>query len=255
MTGSGALPAPASAMTHAPLPPPAPTLPVPTPTLPPLRQRVAAALPELLLGLQFLLGHWRLYLPGVGPDFFAPLLQAELLAIVATLFMGVVGLTPALDAEQARGRRLLFWGIFAFFLLVTPSLVAAAFFVGVMAAINVGTLLGRRSPGATVQLGARIGVAFLVLFASLNIAGMPEAVDDWRATSPTYTSGALYFLVLAGLELHGFYARLARRWAAATASQPTPEARQLPEDLQRGFAVIGRAAGRLQARLAAWRRG
>lgn len=255
MTGWGALPAPASAMTHAPHPPPAPTPPVPAPTLPPLRQRVAAALPELLLGLQFLLGHWRLYLPGVGPDFFAPLLQAELLAIVATLFMGVVGLTPALDAEQARGRRLLFWAIFAFFLLISPSLLAAAVFVGVMAATNVGTLLGRQAPGATVQLGARIGVAFLVLFASLNLAGMPEAVDDWRATSPTYTSGALYFLILAALELHGFYARFALRWEAATGSQRTPEARQLPEDLQRGFAAIGRTAARLQARFDAWHRG
>lgn len=100
----------------------------------------------------------------------------------------------------------------------------------------------------------RVGTGLVLLFASLNIAGMPPQVEDWTASTATFTAGSLYFLALAALELQGFHARLARRWTVSIATQLQQREQQLPADLQRGFAAVGRGAARLQARLSTWRR-
>lgn len=187
--------------------------------LPCPRQRLLAALPTAALGLQFLLAHWRLHLPGVGPGLFGPLLQAEMLALLASLFMGAIALLPAAGAQEARGRRLLFRGAAVFFGLIAldSGLLVLAGYAAMLAATNAGSWLERRMDAAGLQFALRVGIAFVAFLTCINVAGLPERVEDWDARSSTYTAGALYFFTLAALEWRGVYARLGQRWLARLA--------------------------------------
>lgn len=189
------------------------TPPAPAP-LPSSRQRLLAALPTAALGLQFLLAHWQLYLPGLGPGLFAPLLQAEMLVLLASLFMGAIALLPASGAQEARGRRLLFRATAVFFGLIAldSGVLVLAGYAAMLIATNAGSWLERRMDAAGLQFALRVGMAFVAFIICINVAGLPERVEDWDARDSTYTAGTLYFLALAALEWRGVYARLGQRW-------------------------------------------
>lgn len=214
------------------------------------RTCVIAALPELGLGLLYVLALQDLYLPGMGPGVFAPLLQVELLALLATLFLGGIGLTRAETAQQALGRRTLFWAVFGLFWLgaTENGWVVGLGFMAALLATNVGLLLTWRTPTAALQLLARSLAAFGVMLVSLGLAGQRGDLADWRATTATYLTGSFYFLTLAVLEMTGLFLRTIPRLATRL-PRDTALPGELAVALRQGFAFTGRQVERGRAAL------
>jgi hypothetical protein len=211
------------------------------------RTCLLAALPELALALCFGFALFRLFLPLMGPTVFGPLLQLEFLALAATLFMGVATLAEAQTAEQALGRRVLFWGIFAFFLLGALDSGVGIGFVAVMLATNVGVLLTRQPDTVAVQLVARSCVSFFLLVFCLLLAGQRDELAHWRATGATFLAGALYFTVLALLEMSGLFLRTLPRLFTRRPPDPAGDFGRTAAQFREFYAATGRQALRVLA--------
>jgi hypothetical protein len=209
----------------------------------PYRKCFLAALPDLFLGVLFVLAASRVFTPLMQPSSFATVMQVELFAIHSTIFLGAAALTRAHTAHEQLGRMVIFWAIVAFYLLLAFS---AGFRVGVgfilvTLGTNVGLLLTWRSLTASVQLVVRWLVTFLLLIVCANLAGMPRDIGQWDASDPTFRFGAVYFLAAGAVEASGFFLRTVPSWwTARVTPHVVSGAGQLPGDIQKLFAATGR---------------
>ena len=178
---------------------------------------VVAALPELVVGLQFLAValHSKPFL-GADRRMLTTLMQAEFLVIHSMAFLGLLALWKPADDKGRQTRAWVFWGLFGLYCAAAISQGFAYFtvFFGLTFVTYLGLFMNWRSESALLQLVARWAFGFVVFLTAIGICGTPKKVDHWTGSSSVITAGVIYFLVLAALELSGLYLRVIPRHAA-----------------------------------------
>jgi hypothetical protein len=170
---------------------------------------VLAALPMLLVGLEFLRAAQRKStLFGATPRDLTAAMQAEFLVIHSMAFLGAL----ALWRPEGGGRVLravLFWALFAFYcwMAAKTGRTQLAVFVGLTFATYFGLFMTWRSPSAMVQLAARWFVGFVLFIFAAKYFDAPSSVNTWDGRREVLRAGALYFFLLAAVEITGFYLR------------------------------------------------
>ena len=200
--------------------PPLPKLdldPDPDDTAAPWWKCVVAALPNLLLGLQFLV------VAGTGKAFYfvtthglTAVMQAELVVLNSMAFLGLVGLYRPATTGRKVFRAVAFWGLFAAYVYMTlesGGLQQLVLFLSATFVTYLGLFLNWRSPSALLQLGARYIVCFVLFILVPHFFGAPGNVSTWSGLDSVLRAGAAYFLILGALELSGLYLRFIPRHA------------------------------------------
>ena len=199
---------------------PLPTLelePDPGETPAPWWKCVAAALPNLLLGLQFLLvaATGRAFY-AVTPEALTTVMQAELWVLNSMTFLGLVGLYRPVGRARKVLRTVAFWGLFAIYvymILESGGVQQLLIFVAATFVTYLGLFLNWNSPSALLQLGARFIVCFVLFILVPKFFGAPSNVNTWVGLESVLRGGAAYFLLLGALELSGLYLRFIPRHA------------------------------------------
>lgn len=171
---------------------------------------VAAGLPELFVGLQFLVlagGGKPLF--GAGARELTLLMQVEFLVLHSMAFLGWVALWRPADGKARQTRAVVFWVLFALYCAAALSQGWRYFllFFGLTFVTYLGLFLSWGSQSAQLQLGARWLGGFLVFILANGLFGTPEDVGAWSGSRSVVRAGALYFLGLAALEISGLYLR------------------------------------------------
>jgi hypothetical protein len=142
---------------------------------------------------------------GASPEDLVAALQVEFIAIHATAFLFMFGLSG--DSKLVRA--ISFWGLFAFYagLAYATSEKHFLLFIGLTFVTYLGMFLNWRSPSAMLQLGARWFVAFTFFMYVTNYYGTTPDVGSWTSQPAVMAAGRFYFFGLAAVELTGFYLR------------------------------------------------
>lgn len=183
---------------------------------------VVAALPELIVGLEFLvLAATRKPLFGADAKALTLLMQVEFLVIHSMAFLGLVALWRPQDEKARKTRAIVFWGLFGLYSLASLNQGWRFFavFFGLTFVTYLGLFLNWRSESAKLQLGARWAVGFVAFLVANGIFGTPKNVGEWAGLAPVVRAGALYFLALGAVELSGLYLRVIPRNAGAIRTQ------------------------------------
>lgn len=179
---------------------------------------MVAALPELLVGLQFLLmaTHKHAFL-GASARTLTRLMQAEFLVIHSMAFLGFIALWKPVEQNARRTRAVAFWGLFGLYcaMALSQGFAFFAIFFGLAFVTYLGLFMNWGSESARLQLGARWICGFIAFMAALTVFGAPESVNRWTGNAAVVKAGALYFFALAALELSGLYLR----WIPANAAR------------------------------------
>lgn len=176
----------------------------------------AAALPELLVALQFLaFALWQAPLLGAGRETLTTVMQVEFLVIHSMGFLGLIGLWRPEDARGRVQRAIAFWGLFGLYCLVAIHQGSTYFvlFFGLGFATYLGLFMNWGSPSAQMQLVARWICGFVAYMIANAVFDTPRNVSAWTGRTSVIHAGALYFLGLAALELSGLYLRVIPRHA------------------------------------------
>ena len=169
---------------------------------------MVAALPEMLVAVQFMVVWWS-GKPFLGADakFLAGLMKVEFLVLHGTVFLGMLGLWKPETKAGAITRAIIFWGLFSLYFLLAWQEKVVLVFIGLTFVTYLGLFMNWRSPSAMIQLGARWAVG-MAAFAFVSIVnGMPKDVSYWSSQSSVMRAGAMYFAILAAVELYGLYLR------------------------------------------------
>ena len=177
--------------------------------LPPYWKCLVAALPELLVGIQFLMATmYRNPILGVGREQLTAMMQTEFLVIHAG---GMLGWFLLMKPESRGGRiaRALFClALFGIYLVIaswSEGLQGVIAFAGLTIATYLGLLLNLRSHTAKTQLAARWFVGFAIFLVAIETWPVSTDVKDWAGDMNAVRAGAFYFLCLAAVELMGLY--------------------------------------------------
>ncbi len=171
---------------------------------------VLAALPDLLVALQFLVaGVYRKPFPGTDRQWLYAMMQMEFLVIHSMAFLGFVALWKPVDRAAARARAAIFWGLAALYgaMALKFGWNHLAIFAGLTVSTYLGLFLNWRSPSAQLQLGVRWLLGTVIFVAAIIACGAPKRVNAWANSSAVLYAGTLYFFALAAVELSGFHLR------------------------------------------------
>lgn len=203
---------------------------------------LAAGLPPLLLGVQFLGASLDWGRPFLSGPTLAPLVQVEFLALHAGLFLGAFGFAPASGAEQRAGQRAILVGLVLFYLLMALGIswrVALEFFL-LMLGTNLGLLLTRQQGTVMAQMVARWTIGFVLFLALAILFELPKNLEHWVDAEQVLHVGAAYFLGIAFLDLAGFFLRSVPRFYLTLAKQSRHYGQRNGGEMQRLFASVGR---------------
>jgi len=177
--------------------------------LPPYWKCLVAALPEVLVGIQFLMATlYRNPSFGVGRDQLTAMMQTEFLVIHAG---GMLGWFLLMQPQSTGGRiaRAIFcvalFGVYVLIAAAGEGLGQLAAFVGLTITTYLGLLLNLRSQTAKMQLAARWFVGFAIFIVAIETWPLSHDVKDWAGDLNVVRAGAFYFLCLAAVELAGLY--------------------------------------------------
>jgi hypothetical protein len=173
-----------------------------------------AALPMFLVGIEFLLAAQRRpTLFGATPRDLTAAMQAEFLVIHSMAFLGALALWRPEDAAARLVRGVAFWTLFAFYcwMAAKAGQTQLAVFAGLTFTTYFGLFMTWRSPSAMVQLAVRWFIGFVLFLFAAEYFGAPSSVNTWLGRREVLRAGALYFFLLAAVEMTGFYLRVIPR--------------------------------------------
>ena len=160
------------------------------------------------MALQFIVVLWRGQ-PFLGADraFLTGLMKVEFLVLHGTVFLGMLGLWQPVGKAEKTVRAVIFWGLFSLYFALALQEKVLLVFLGLTFVTYLGLFMNWRSPSAMLQLGARwaVGMAAFIVVSLLN--NTPKDVGTWTGHSAVMRAGMMYFILLAAVELSGFYLR------------------------------------------------
>ena len=169
---------------------------------------MVAALPESIVALQFIVVWWtRQPFLGADASFLTGLMKVEFLVLHGTVFLGMLGLWKPATKAAATTRAVIFWGLFSLYFALAWQEKVVLVFLGLTFVTYLGLFMNWRSPSAMVQLGARWAVGMAAFAVVLGVNGTPKDVSHWTGSNAVMRAGAMYFTLLAAVELSGLYLR------------------------------------------------